>query len=139
MPNFSGNYEHTLDQKNRLQLPAEFRADLGEIFCAYIPLDRSAFIQLMTQESFDAMVREFMERYADNRAKQRDGKRIIYRNMEKLTQDKQGRITLSDRFCRRAKLEAKAKIVGVDDFVEICHPDLYSDEALDNDFDGSGF
>jgi len=139
VPNFSGNYEHTIDQKSRLQLPAEFRADLGETFCAYIPLDHSAFIQLMTQEAFDEMVRDFVASAEGNREEQRDGKRTIFRNMEKVTQDKQGRITLSERFCRRARLESKARLVGVDDFIEICSPNLHDDDAVDERFAHSGF
>lgn len=114
---FSGFFVHTLDQKNRVFIPAEFRSKLGTEFVVCTPPGSTDCIIIYTFEEWD--------RYFENLRVLCKGttrayaERIASSSKRCVIPDKQGRITLSADHCAKAHLEKEALIVGVGNRIEI--------------------
>jgi MraZ protein len=113
---FLGEYQHSLDPKGRVVLPAKFREQLadgcvvtkGQERCLYVyPLDR-----------WDTEVGgvNALPRY-DIRA--RKIARALFANADQQTPDKQGRIQVPAKLRGFAGLEKNLTVVGVGDYLEI--------------------
>ncbi len=133
MPKFTGSYQHALDQKNRLFIPAKLREKLGDEFYSYIPINGTPCIMLFSEEKLDEMLAKLKTRYDGEQLSRAIRKTLG--NTHEVAVDKQGRITLKAEFCKRAQLDGVAQINGVADLVEIWKPaDTDAEEALDDDF-----
>ena len=124
---FGGFFVHTLDQKNRVFIPAEFRSKLGAEFVVCTP---PGSIIIYTVEEWD--------RYFENLrslctgADRAFAERIASSSKRCVVPDKQGRITLSADHCAKAHLEKEALIAGVGNRVEIWNPALWEEKGAEN-------
>jgi MraZ protein len=111
-----GEHDHTLDDKNRLTLPAKLREHLGEEVVVTRGLDgclavysRAAFEVLRarvgTLDSFSGEVRK-MQRY-------------VFSNASAGELDKQGRVVIPVRLLELAKIGREVTVAGVYDHLEI--------------------
>lgn len=127
MLSFSDKYEHALDQKNRLFIPAKFREGLGETFHVFIPPKKgkkNQYIALYPQQQWEELIRDAEEKFSGET--RTEALRILYANMATVTPDKQGRITLRPQFCEHAGLEGgTVSIVGAGRKVEVWKPEWY--------------
>ena len=113
---FMGEYQHTLDNKGRLILPAKIREGLGDTFIATIGLDECIFV--FTREGwsvFEAKLRELPLGKPEARA----FVRRIFSGAAELEADKQGRVLLPPNLRDHAKLEKDVVVMGVSSRVEI--------------------
>jgi MraZ protein len=112
---FSGEYEHVVDEKGRLTIPARLRPELGEEAFVTRGLDGCLFVY--PQGAWRALVKKV----ADLPLARRDARlfsRMICSGMEcKL--DRQGRILLPAPLRKHAAIESEVVIVGVDSRLEI--------------------
>lgn len=121
---FENNYTHAIDQKNRLFIPAEYRAKLGEEFVICTPPGADECIIVYTLEEWDRYFKGLREVCSG-----RDlayAERMAISSKKRVTADKQGRITLTQEFCKYAGLEKEALIMGVGNRVEIWSPDKWN-------------
>lgn len=136
MAQFSGQYQHMLDQKNRLFIPAKLREGLGEAFKVFIPGPEADCVVLYTCAEWDAFIAKVSENLTGNALTKYI--RYLYCNMDEVVPDKQGRVTLRQSFCEFAGLEKEAAIIGVGHKVEIWNPKKLEgslqDTAEDPDF-----
>ena len=127
---FSGFFVHTLDQKNRVFIPAEFRSKLGTEFVVCTPPGSTDCIIIYTFEEWD--------RYFENLRVLCKGttrayaERIASSSKRCVIPDKQGRITLSADHCAKAHLEKEALIVGVGNRIEIWNPEIWDQKCAEN-------
>lgn len=119
---FLGTFQHTLDVKNRLFIPARFRDGLGERFVVMRAPDRCLFIY--DDENWIRIMSQVRSKSAtaEDRARQRN----TYRGIITVTPDKQGRITLPQELIEYAGLGKEVVIFGCDNRIE-----LWSREAWD--------
>ena len=119
---FTGIYEHTIDAKNRLSVPAAFRSNMdpkvdGESF--YLaPGDRPNTLALWGERIFEA-----------NAAKRREGgltdpRRLDYDHLYYATAwhlelDKLGRIRIPDLMLQNFNIQREVTITGSDDHIVI--------------------
>jgi MraZ protein len=111
-----GEHEHSLDDKNRLTLPAKLRAAFEDGVVVTPGLDGCLF----------AYPRDEWVRMAD-RIKSLDplaeGSRVMQRHFfagaAQVELDKQGRLVLPPRLIERAKLGREVTVAGVYDHLEI--------------------
>lgn len=112
---FSGEYEHTVDDKGRLIVPARFRPGLAEGLFVTRGLDGCLFVFP------PGTWRALSEKVADLSLVQASARlfsRMIYSGTEcKL--DKQGRILLPSPLRAHADIESEVVITGVDSRLEI--------------------
>jgi len=112
---FSGEYEHTIDDKGRLTIPAKFRAKLAEGLFVTRGLDGCLFV--LPPDAWEAL----SEKVASLPLAQGSARlfsRMIYSGTEcKL--DKQGRILLPPPLREHADIESEAVVIGVSSRLEI--------------------
>jgi MraZ protein len=112
---FSGEYEHTVDDKGRLIIPAKFRPDLAEDFFVTRGLDGCLFV--FPPDTW----KEMSDKMASLSLVQTSARlfsRMIYSGIEcKL--DKQGRILLPPSLRAHADIESEVVITGVRTRLEI--------------------
>ena len=134
MPFLTGSYTHTIDQQNRLFIPAKLREQLGERFYSYIPINGTPCIMLFGEEQLQEMLRRLNEDFSGDLFSA--AQRRMFQNLQEAVPDKQGRVTLNPKFCKRAELEKEAQINGVGCYAEIWKPMAESEEeAPDSAFE----
>jgi MraZ protein len=112
---FSGECEHTIDDKGRLIVPAKFRADLDEGLFVTRGLDGCLFVfPLNTWKELS----EKMANLSLVKASARLFSRMIFSGVE-CTLDKQGRILLPPPLRAHANIESEVVITGVRNRLDI--------------------
>ncbi|MBO8128603.1 MAG: division/cell wall cluster transcriptional repressor MraZ [Peptococcaceae bacterium] len=113
---FIGEYQHTMDSKGRLFIPARFREGLGEKFVITKGLDRCLFLYSAHEwEIMEKKLRKLPMAKADARA----FVRLFFSGAAELELDKQGRILIPAPLREYAKLEKDVVVLGVSSRVEI--------------------
>jgi MraZ protein len=114
---FFGEFEHTIDDKNRLTLPARFREPLA----AGVVLTRGL------DDCLDVYPREDWDRLVDARLapldpfsrEARELKRFFFSAAADAEPDKQGRVLVPPALLKHAGLEREVVVAGVHDHLEI--------------------
>ena len=128
---FLGRYEHSIDNKGRLTIPARFREQLAE--GAYITQGFDNNLVIMPPSYFEKMYLSINQtRMTDPDA--RLVKRFIFSNADQVEVDKAGRILIPQFLRSAAGLENASVIVGAGDYLEVWSPELWSrqQELLEN-------
>lgn len=120
--NFTGTFYHTLDPKNRIFIPAEFREDLGEQFYIYKAPENC--LCLYNSERWEQLSAKIAEETDSVLARKR--KRVFFSRVASCKMDKQGRITISADNLEYASLEKDAVIVGMSNCIEIWNPEKWN-------------
>lgn len=111
-----GEYTHTLDDKNRISLPAKFRKVLGTKLIVAPGLDGCLFIFTESEwKKVSAKLTEASLLTADNRS----FNRYMFGGATDTSVDSAGRILISDFLKEKANLSEKVVLVGVSSRVEI--------------------
>lgn len=111
-----GEYQHTIDAKGRLSIPARFREGLGDRFVATKGLDNCLFVY-PTDEW--AKLEEKLKELPFTRADARAFVRFFFSGATECEVDKQGRILIPENLRTYAKLEKDCVVIGVSTRVEI--------------------
>ncbi|MGI9600763.1 MAG: division/cell wall cluster transcriptional repressor MraZ [Acidimicrobiales bacterium] len=112
---FVGTFEHTIDAKGRLVLPAKFRGHLAK--SAYLA-PQGQCLALWEPDEFDSMLSRLREKARD----QKMDTRVLLSltaNSEEVGLDAQGRVLVSDRLRTFASLDREVVLLGAMDHVEI--------------------
>ena len=132
-----GEYEHSLDAKGRLIMPAKLRQDMGEKFIVTKGLDGCLFA--FSQEewlNFETKLKTLP--LSDRNA--RNFVRFFLSGATECELDKQGRFLIPNNLRNSAGLEKEVIIIGVGTRLEIwnkdtwekCDEDISADEIAEN-------
>ncbi len=128
---FIGEYQHVVDSKGRLFIPARFRDGLGDRFVITKGLDRCLFVYpLQEWEQLETKLKKLPFARADARA----FVRLFFSGAAELEPDKQGRIVIPLGLRQYAGLEKEVVVLGVSSRVEVWSREeweKYSAEAGD--------
>ena len=113
MGNMTGEYNHSVDAKGRLFIPAKLREDLGTVFYVTIAPD-----QCLSAYSADSW-NQFLEKYKAMPQTNKRKIRAFFANAAKCELDAQGRILLPQKLRDYAALVKEVSIIGVGDHAEI--------------------
>lgn len=111
-----GEYEHSIDTKGRIAMPAKLREGLGGKFIITKGLDGCLFVYAMDEWQ---RVEQKLASLPMSRKTARDFTRFLFGGACEGECDKQGRVLLPARLRRYAGLEREAVIVGVGSRAEI--------------------
>ncbi|GHV45575.1 transcriptional regulator MraZ [Clostridia bacterium] len=110
----TGEYQHNIDTKGRMIMPAKFRDELGDQFVATKGLDRCLFIFALAEwEKLDKQLSEL------SLSKGREIQRFFYGGMTECEVDKQGRILIPLPLREYAGLEKDVTVIGLNRRAEI--------------------
>ena len=116
----TGIFQHTIDAKGRLSIPARLREELGEVF--YVTLSMEKCLSAYSSESWESFVEKIK---AMPKAKQ-IRMRPLFSHASKCDLDSQGRILLSQALRDFAGLEKNVTVVGAGECVEIWDSDTWT-------------
>ncbi len=105
----TGTYEHAIDAKGRLFIPAKLREELGVTF--YLAMGIDACLAIYPQATWD----RFTEKFASLPMSQSKAMRFLFANACKCELDSQGRIVIPQKLRKYAGLEKDTVIIGVND------------------------
>ena len=109
----TGTYEHSIDAKGRLFIPAKLREELGVTF--YLAMGVDECLAIYPQETWN----RFTEKFASLPMSQSAAMRPLFANASKCELDSQGRIVIPQKLRKYAGLGKDAVIIGVNDRAEI--------------------
>ena len=136
---FHGTYQHTVDAKGRVSMPAKFRKKLPDDLVIVPAFDNALYI--FAEDQFDAWVDSFYSKYGREGFNERnsDDRRLCARlsgDAEDVTVDSVGRITISQKLRQRCNIDKNVSIVGLRDHIAIWDSAEYeqymSEISLDN-------
>lgn len=111
-----GEFTHTIDEKNRISLPAKFRKEMGNDLVITPGLDKCLFV--FTKKEWHK-ISEKLSGFSMLAADNRSFNRFMFGGATEVSVDSIGRILLPDFLKDRAGLKGKAALVGVQNRLEI--------------------
>ncbi len=119
---FLGEYQHSLDAKGRVILPAKFRDQLEGGAVMARALDGCLAVYPTAEfERLAEKLREARERGS----RERDAARTMFHGATELTPDKQGRVQVPAHLREYAHLERDVVVAGNFDHIEIWDAPVY--------------
>lgn len=113
---FMGEYQHHLDDKGRLIMPAKFRQEIGQTFVLTKGFDGCLFgFALHEWQTLERKLQSLPMTNKDARAISR----FFFGSATQIELDKQGRMQLAPALLTYANLERECVIVGVGTRIEI--------------------
>ncbi|MCY3849491.1 MAG: division/cell wall cluster transcriptional repressor MraZ [Acidimicrobiaceae bacterium] len=122
MAKFMGTYEHTLDDKGRLILPAAFRPKLAQ-GAVTVPLDRC--LAILPPDEFERMAAHLKKQVSEGRADM-DHLRAFASLADEAVPDSQGRMRLAPHLRDSAGLGRNVVVAGVLERIEVWDPARWS-------------
>lgn len=143
MGKFIGSFDHCLDQKNRLRLPAKLKSDLG----SEAPIIMKGYgesIYIYPANMLDTIVDNITSRLAEierqlraeiglseqdreKLVKELKTQRICFANIRNIEEDNQGRFTLNQQLRAYAKIEKNVVFNGAGNRIELWSKEIWED------------
>jgi MraZ protein len=123
---FLGQYEHTIDEKGRMTIPARYRDLLQD--GAYITIGFDRNLMVLTASAFDRVSARVNEMSVTD-PNARILKRMIFSSAEHLEVDRAGRVLIPQYLRGTASLDSRAIVVGTGEYFEIWSPELWSQQS----------
>ena len=128
---FRGQHEHSLDSKDRITIPARFRAALSEGVVLLESLDPC--VAVYPVERYDALSERFLSGQSPFSREGRMMQRRFHARSKDETLDSAGRVRLARHLIEHAGLEGPCLVVGVDDHLEVWNPRRWADHEAEID------
>lgn len=126
MARFFGRYEHSLDPKGRVILPAKFRAPFEH--GGYLTQFHDRCLALWTPEDFDKQMTQ-MEAAAESGRSERNLARLWAQGTQEVDVDKQGRIAIPHYLREFARLDGDVLVNGAITRVELWSPAVWDEKV----------
>ena len=128
---FRGHFEHSLDAKNRLAIPARVRAAFSN--GAVLAKDPETCVAVWTPETHEAIIERALGGLNPMGSEYRKLSRFYQGNSFEIDPDASGRVTLPPPLLANAGIEKEVVVVGVGDHLEVWGRERWQQEqeALD--------
>jgi MraZ protein len=123
---FVGKYEHSLDTKGRIILPAKFRPDFER--GGYLTQHREGCLALWTPGEFQRQLQAMQQQAAEGRIA-RNRARLWSASSYEVEIDRQGRMAIPARLRGFALLEADVLVHGAIDRIELWNPAVWEERV----------
>ncbi len=135
---FFGTFEHSIDERGRVAIPARYRSAFVD--GGVLRAGPDGAIEMYTQGTFDDEVQRRLGSEDGNRSvSARRIRRGFLSDAYAVELDKQGRILIPPQVRSESNIASKVLIIGCGDYLEIWHPDRWAGEreALAEGAEGS--
>lgn len=124
---FFGQFEHSIDEKGRITIPAQYRdlLDTG----AYITRGFDENLIVMRTDDFNSLYHKVRDLSITN-PKARNLARLIFANAAMLELDKAGRLLIPQFLRDTVNLDGNIKLVGIGPYFEIWSPDNWKKKQV---------
>jgi MraZ protein len=124
---FVGRYEHSLDTKGRVILPAKFRGDFER--GGYLTEHREGCLALWTLDEY-ALQLQAMQEQASAGREHRNRARLWAAHSHEVEVDRQGRMAIPPYLREFATLESEVLVNGAIDRIELWNPRVWSERVV---------
>ena len=115
---FTGRFEHSLDAKNRLTVPAKFRAALSGT--VYVVRGADPCVSIYPEAVYAEMARQSVAGMNPLSAQARQARRFFYSQADEIELDGAGRVTLQPRHLEHAQITGRETVIaGSGDCLEV--------------------
>jgi MraZ protein len=116
---FRGTFDHTLDAKNRLTVPARYRAALSEGVVLAMPVDLRPCVGVWRPEEYEAYTRRALAEVPPLSTRLAELERFFYGSSHDAELDAAGRIMIPTSLRESARLAKDVIVVGVGERLEL--------------------
>ncbi len=116
---FRGTFDHTLDAKNRLTVPARYRAALADGVVLAMPIDLKPCLGVWRPAEYDAYTRRALAELPPLSPRLSELERFFYGSSHDAELDSAGRIMVPTSLREGARLAKDVIVVGVGDRLEL--------------------
>ncbi len=130
---FRGHYEHSLDAKNRLSIPARFRASFSD--GVVLAKDPETCVAVWTPDTHESIIERALGNLNPMGSEYRKLSRFYQGNSFEVDLDASGRVTLPPTLLTHAGIGKEVVVVGVGDHLEVWGKQRWEteQEALDQE------
>lgn len=129
---FMGEYQHSVDEKGRMIVPAKFRDALGSSFVMTRGLDQCLFVYPLSEWS---VLEQKLKSLSLMKSDARAFTRFFFSGAVECELDKQGRVNIPGNLREHAKLDKDCVVIGVSNRVEVWSKEAwgaYSSQSQDS-------
>ncbi|HEU0251071.1 MAG TPA: division/cell wall cluster transcriptional repressor MraZ [Solirubrobacteraceae bacterium] len=116
---FRGTFDHTLDAKNRLTVPARYRATLSEGVVLAMPVDLKPYVGVWRPEDYERYTERSLAELPPLSARLTELERFFYGSSQDSDLDAAGRIMVPGFLGEHAKLQKDVVVVGAGERLEL--------------------
>jgi len=135
---FTGSFEHTIDSKNRLAIPAELRGQVqrecglgeGDPIRLVVTIGEGQTLRIYTEAGFERRAQRLRDMDVDRR-KRSEFRRLMFARSQLTELDRQGRLLLPPPLLSWAGFAGGQTVVllGVEDHLEVLSREAWQHEA----------
>jgi MraZ protein len=122
---FRGTFDHTLDAKNRLTMPARYRTALVEGVVLAMPVDQEPCVGVWRPREYEDYSRRALAGLAPLSRQRAELERFFYGASHDAELDKAGRVIVPPFLAEHARLQKEIVIVGAGDRLELWSKELW--------------
>jgi len=129
--NYTGNYRHGIDPKNRVTIPAAWRSEGEEVYKLRVDTTHSCLL-VFTNEEFLRQIEKASQLPGLSPRELQQFIRQFAGQAIECTADKQGRMVLPVELTRKIGLNGEAVLVGSSNRFEIWNPEKWEAKEVDD-------
>jgi MraZ protein len=123
---FRGTFDHTLDAKNRLTVPARYRGALADGVVLAMPVDMRPCIGVWRAEEYEEYSRRALADLQPLSARRAELERFLHGGSHDVDLDAAGRIMIPNSLRANAGLRKDVKVVGAGERLELWDTDTWA-------------
>lgn len=133
---FSGSYDHSLDSKGRVIIPASFRDALGENFTITINPSKTA-VAIYPEEIWEEQLERLRKINPMDKTGMQYVRYVMSMSFAENTMDSQGRVLIPTKLRMKIGLTKDIVFVGINSYIEIWDSEKYyqNESATDDNFE----
>ena len=124
---FRGTFDHTLDAKNRLTVPARYRATLAEGVVMAMPVDLEPCVGVWRPQEYERYTERALAQLPPLSPRLAELERFFYGSSQDVELDAAGRIMLPSFLLEHAGLAKDVVVVGAGDRLELWDRDRWNE------------
>lgn len=135
----TGEYNYTVDAKNRIRIPSKLKADMGidvsgeddeqKKFSVILHTGAEGYLGIYTQAALDKKFAHIEELKEKDKQKYEMARKLL-RTFETVESDPQGRLVIPQKFKARSNIKKDIVICGVIDHLEIWAKEEYDGSEI---------
>lgn len=119
---FMGEFQHNIDDKGRVIIPAKFRDELSDLFIITRGLDKALFVYPLNEWQ---IIEQKLKTLPFTKADARKFTRFFFSGAVESELDKQGRVIIPNNLRNYAFLKKECVVIGVSNRIEIWDKDYW--------------